>query len=41
MSGGEAEREREAQNPKQAPSSELSAQSPMPGLELLKFKIVT
>ena len=28
---GEGQRERETQNPKQAPSSELSAQSPMPG----------
>ena len=27
MRGGGAEREREAQNPKQAPGSELSAQS--------------
>ena len=32
MSGGGAERERETQNPKQAPGSELSAQSPMRGL---------
>ena len=31
MSWGEAEREREAENPKQAPGSELSAQSPMQG----------
>ena len=29
---GQREREREAQNPKQAPGSELSAQSPMWGL---------
>ena len=29
---GEAERDRETQNPKQAPDSELSAQSPMQGL---------
>ena len=32
MSGGEAERERETQNLKQAAGSELSAQSPMWGL---------
>ena len=31
MSGGGAERARETQNPKQAPSSELSAQSPTQG----------
>ena len=31
MSGGGAEREREAQILKQAPGSELSAQSPTPG----------
>ena len=31
MSRGGAERERETQNPKQAPGSELSAQSPMRG----------
>ena len=31
MSGGGAERERETQNPKQAPGSELSAQGPMRG----------
>ena len=31
MSGGGAERERETQNPKQAPGSKLSAQSPMRG----------
>ena len=29
---GEGQRERETQNPKQAPGSELSAQSPMQGL---------
>ena len=29
--GGERERERETQNPKQAPGSELSAKSPMRG----------
>ena len=28
---GEEQRERETQNPKQAPGSELSAQSPMQG----------
>ena len=32
MSGGGAERETHTQNPKQAPGSELSAQSPMQGL---------
>ena len=32
MSGGGAERERETQNPKQAPGSELSAQIPVWGL---------
>ena len=32
MSKGGAERERETQNPKQAPGSELSAQSPTRGL---------
>ena len=35
VGGGEAEegqRKRETQNPKQAPGSELSAHSPMPGL---------
>ena len=32
MSRGEAERERERQNPKQAPGSELSAQNPTWGL---------
>ena len=31
MSRGGAERERETQNPEQAPGSELSAQSPMQG----------
>ena len=31
MSGGGAERERETQNPKEAPGSELTAQSPMCG----------
>ena len=31
MSGGMAEREREIQNPKQAPGSEPSAQSPTQG----------
>ena len=31
MSGEGAERERETQNPKQAPGSELSAQSPTQG----------
>ena len=31
MSGGRTEREKETQNPKQAPGSELSAQRPMWG----------
>ena len=31
MQAGEGQREREMQNPKQAPGSELSAQSPMRG----------
>ena len=34
VTGKGAEREREAQNPKQAPGSELSAQNPMRGLNL-------
>ena len=34
MQVGEGQRERETQNPKQAPGSELSAQSPMRGSNL-------
>ena len=34
-------RERETQNPKQAPGSELSAQSPTLGLELTDREIMT
>ena len=34
VSGGGTEREREIKNPKQAPGSKLSAQSPMWGLNL-------
>ena len=37
----ERERERETQNQKQAPGSELSAQSPMAGLDLTNHKIMT
>ena len=39
-SGGEAKRERETQNPKQAPDSVLSAE-PDVGLELTNWEIVT
>ena len=39
MSGGGAERERETENLKQAPGSELSAQSPT--LEFMNCKIMT
>ena len=39
--GAERERERETQNPKQAPGSELSAQSPMVGLEPTNREITT
>ena len=40
---GEGQRERETQNPKQAPGSELSTQSPTPGvgLELTDREIMT
>ena len=38
---GEGQRERETQNLKQAPGSELSAQSPTLGLEPTKRKIMT
>ena len=40
---GEGEREREAQNPKQAPGSRLQAVStePSAGLELTNCKIIT
>ena len=41
MNGGEGQRERETQNPKQAPGSELSAQSPDAGLELTDREIMT
>ena len=40
MNGGGAERERETQNRKQAPGSELSAQ-PDVGLELTNCEIMT
>ena len=33
--------ERETQNPKQAPGSELSAQSPTVGLKLMSHEIMT
>ena len=36
-----AEREKETQNPKQAPGSELSAQSPNAGLELTNREVMT
>ena len=39
--GGGAEREGETQNPKQAPGSELSAQSPRRGPEPTNREIVT
>ena len=38
---GEGQRERHTQNRKQAPGSELSAQSPMGGLELTECEIMT
>ena len=38
---GEGQRERETQNPKQAPGSELSVQSPPRGLEPTKLQIAT
>ena len=38
---GEGQREGETQNPKWAPGSELSAQSPMWGLELTECEIMT
>ena len=41
MSGGRTEREGETQNPKQAPGSELSAQNPNTGLELVNHEIMT
>ena len=41
MSRGEGQRERETQNPKQAPGSELSATEPDAGLEPTNHKIVT
>ena len=41
VSGRGAERERETQNPKEAPGSELSAQSPGVGLELLNCEMMT
>ena len=39
--GGRAERERETQNPKQAPGFELSAQKPDAGLEPMNHEIMT
>ena len=39
--GAERERERETQNPKQAPVSELSAQTPMGGLKPTDREIMT
>ena len=41
MSGGGAERERDRQNLKQAPGSELSARSLDLGLELINREIMT
>ena len=38
---GEGQRERETQNLKQAPGSELSAQSPTQRLELTNHEIMT
>ena len=38
---GEGQREKETENPKQAPGSELSAQSRMWGLELTNCEMVT
>ena len=40
-SRGGAERERETQNPKQVPGSELSAQNPMWGLKPMNREIMT
>ena len=40
MWAGEGQRESETQNPKQAPGSELSAQSPTRGLNPLAVEIV-
>ena len=37
---GERQRERETQNPKQAPGSELSAQSPMQGSNSQTMKLL-
>ena len=41
MTGEGAEKERETQNPKQAPGSELSATEPVAGLELTDLEIMT
>ena len=41
MSMGGAERKRETQNPKQAPGSELSAQSPVGGLKPTNHELMT
>ena len=41
MTGGKAEREKETQNPKQAPASELSALGPVWGLKLTNHEIMT
>ena len=41
MGVGEGQRERETQNPQQAPGSELSAQEPDVGLEILNCKVMT
>ena len=40
MSGGGAERQRETQNPKQAPGSEPSAESDV-GLKLMNCELMT
>ena len=41
MGEGQRERERETQNPKQAPGSELAAQEPDAGLEPMNCEITT
>ena len=41
VQAGEGQRERKTQNPKQAPGSELSAQSPTQGLKLRNCESMT
>ena len=40
VQAGEGQRERETQNLKQAPGSELAAQSPMGGLQLTNLEVM-